>query len=279
MSAAVDFRKKSFASNLRLDKWWVEPVLVLLGLTVWIVYSTWSALQGEYYWWNAGAEGFGGYLSPYYSPTLFILDSAESSAPMSHAWFGAWPSWWPSFLPASPSLFVLIIPGIFRFTCYYYRGAYYKAFAGTPPGCAVGSIPQKNFKGETLLLVFQNIHRYAFYLAVLYLPILYYDAFMAFFRDGVFGIGLGSIVLLLNPVFLCLYFFGCHSLRHLVGGRNDCFSCAGSGSLRHGAYQKVSWLNRHHKLFAWISLIWMALTDLYVRLVAQGDFMDINTWV
>lgn len=271
-------RKKSFLQTLRTDKWWVEPLVVLLGLGAFVVYSTWAAYQGTYYWYDAGVSGFGGYLSPFYSPTLCIDASAAGAAPMEHAWIGGVPTWWPTWMPFSPSWLILIFPLAFRFTCYYYRGAYYKSFAGSPPACAVGAIPQKKYMGETFLLVFQNLHRYALYPAIALIPILYYDAVLAMFRGGEFGIGVGTIILFINPTLLALYTFGCHSFRHLIGGRSDCFSCDGSGALRYGAYQKVTWLNQNHKLFAWCSLIWVGFTDVYVRLVSMGTITDLSTW-
>lgn len=275
--SAIRYRQAGFLKTVRTDNWWLEPVLVLTGLTLFAIYSSWAAFQGAHYWYSAGTEGFGGYLSPFYSPLIYIDTASAGSAPLWHAWLGSWPSWWPSFLPKSPSFFILIFPLLFRFTCYYYRGAYYKAFAGTPPACAVGPVNQKDYKGETSLLIFQNLHRYAMYIAVLYIFILSYDAVLAFFIDGKFGIGVGSLILLLNPVFLGIYTFGCHSIRHMVGGKSDCFSCTG-GSLRHGVYNKVSWMNRHHKLFAWVSLVWVGFCDFYIRMVSSGVFTDFNTW-
>ena len=62
-------REKSFLSTLREDKWWISPMLVLFGLLSFIIYSTWAAWQGEHFW--VGSGGFGGYLSPFYSPTFF----------------------------------------------------------------------------------------------------------------------------------------------------------------------------------------------------------------
>ena len=270
--------RKSFLHTLRTDKWWVEPLLVLFGLGAFIVYSSWAAFQGSHYWYDAGVQGFGGYLSPFYSPTLYIDSAAAGAAPMEHSWFGGVPSWWPGWLPFSPAWLILAFPGLFRFTCYYYRGAYYKAFAGSPPACAVGAVPQKDYRGETFLMVFQNLHRYALYFALLFIPILYYDAVLAMFRGGEFGIGVGTLVLLINPTLLAFYTFGCHSWRHLIGGRKDCFSCAGMGPIQHGVYQKVSWLNKNHKLFAWMSLIWVGFTDVYVRMVSSGVWVDLSTW-
>ncbi|HXH19761.1 MAG TPA: hypothetical protein VNJ07_11830, partial [Chitinophagales bacterium] len=258
--AAIEFRnQRKFLQHLRTDTWWLESVLVVSVLLTFIVYSSWAAWQGEYYWWSAGVEGFGGYLSPFYSPPLFIDASMPGAAPLSHAWLGEWPSWlkaiWPPFLPASPAWLILIFPLSFRFTCYYYRGAYYKAFAATPPACAVGGIPQKPYKGETGLLIFQNLHRFALYFAIIFIFILSYDAVLSFFRGGQFGVGVGSIVLLLNPIFLGAYTFGCHSYRHLIGGGHDCFNCQGGlNKIRYTGYKRVTWLNERHKFFAWLSL-------------------------
>lgn len=96
-------------------------------LSAFIAYATWAALQGAYYW-------HGSYHSPFYSPVLFSDTSVPGAAPLGHAWFGEWPSWWPALIPASPAVLILIFPGLFRFTCYYYRKAYYRAFTWTPPG-------------------------------------------------------------------------------------------------------------------------------------------------
>ena len=271
MNTSLAIKRPSFAATFRTDAWWVEPLVVLLGLSAFVVYSTWAAFQAEFYWW-------GSYLSPMYSPLIFIKEGVAGGAPMEHAWLGAWPSWWPAFLPASPSLLILIFPLTFRFTCYYYRGAYYKAFAGSPPACGVGAVPQKDYQGETFLLIFQNLHRYALYFALIFVVILSYDAFLAFFYHGKFGFGIGTMVLVINPILLGMYTLGCHSFRHLVGGRKDCFSCAGAGRLQNGVYHKVSWLNGHHKLFAWLSLLWVGFTDFYVRMVSMEVIIDVNTW-
>jgi hypothetical protein len=274
---SLNLHKKSFGATFRSDKWWVEPMTVLLGLSFFIAYLTWAAFQGNNYWYGSHS-GFGGYLSPLYSPLVYIKEGVQGSAPVHHALLGSWPSWWPNFLPASPAFLILIFPGLFRFTCYYYRGAYYKAFAGSPPACGVGAVPQKKYKGETFLLIFQNLHRFALYFALLYIPILYFDAIQGFFQNGKFGIGVGSIILTINATLILSYTFGCHSFRHLIGGRKDCFSCAGAGRIQNAAYKKSSWLNTKHKLFAWSSLFFVAFTDVYVRLVASGTITDLNTW-
>jgi hypothetical protein len=260
-----------FAATVRSDRWWVGPLLTFLGLGGFVVYATWAALQGSHYY-------SAPYLSPFYSPLLYIDPLAAGSAPLAHAWLGEWPSWWPAVLPSSPAFLVLVFPGVFRATCYYYRKAYYRSFFGTPPACAVGPVPRRGYRGETALLLFQNLHRYALYVAIAFIFILYYDAFMAFFRGGEFGVGVGSIVLLINPTLLAGYTFGCHSYRHLVGGGLDCFSCDRASGLRYDVWRRVSWLNCRHMEWAWVSLFWVAFSDLYVRLVSMGILRDFSTW-
>ncbi len=260
-----------FAATTRTDRWWVGPLLTVLGLGGFAVYATWAAFQGSYYF-------YGPYLSPFYSPLLFVDPGAPGSAPLQHALLGAWPDWWPSILPASPAFFIMIFPLAFRATCYYYRKAYYRSFFGTPPGCAVGPVPRGGYRGEAGVLIVQNLHRYALYFAIVFIGILSYDAVRAFFREGRFGVGVGSIVLLINPTLLAAYTFGCHSWRHLVGGRLDCFSCDRKSALRHGIWKRVSVLNASHMQWAWASLFWVAFTDLYVRLVSMGLIRDLSTW-
>ncbi|MCI0449068.1 MAG: succinate dehydrogenase, partial [Chlorobi bacterium] len=139
----------------------------------------------------------------------------------------------------------------------------------------VGAFPQKNYKGETGLLTFQNFHRYALYTAIIFLFILYYDAAQAFFYKGGFGAGIGTLVLLINPTMLALYTLGCHSFRHLIGGQTDCFSCS---KTKFGLWKKVTYLNERHQLFAWLSLFWVGFTDFYIRMVSMGIIKDYNTW-
>jgi hypothetical protein len=196
----------------------------------------------------------GGYLSPLYSP--------EISVP----WF-----------PLSPAFLILLPPVLFRATCYYYRKAYYRSFFLDPPACAVGHLRGTSYRGETAFpLVLQNLHRYLFYLTLLYLPFLWWDVARATRFDGHFGIGLGTLVILANTTALTLYSFSCHSARHLVGGSLDCFSCSGVAKLRHGLWQRASVLNARHMLFAWCSFVTVCGADLYVRLVASGMIHDVR---
>jgi hypothetical protein len=260
--AQVSLPVRRAGQTSRRDAWWLTPLLVFLGLSTFIVYATWAAFQGDHY-------RFGPYLSPFYSPELFG-DAAES-------WFGAKPSWWPGWLPFSPALLILWAPGGFRLTCYYYRGAYYKAFWLDPPSCTVGE-PRKSYCGESSLpLIVQNVHRYFLYLALVILVLLAHDVWKAlWFTDPQtgrtsFGIGVGTLVLAVNVVLLSGYALGCHSLRHLIGGRLDQLSRA---KVRYPAYRCVSCLNRRHMLWAWCSLCSVMFADLYVRLCSMGVWSD-----
>ncbi len=257
MSSASLPIRRSFGETMRRGAWWLSSVLTFIGLGAFVVYSTWAAFQGEHY-------HFGNYLSPFYSPEIF------GASP--HAMFGAKPAWIPAWLPFSPALLILWAPGGFRFTCYYYRGAYYKAFWADPPSCAVGEPRGHNYRGERKFpLILQNIHRYFLYLALIFLIFLAHDAWKAFWFDNKFGIGLGSIILTANVFFLAGYTFSCHSLRHLVGGRCDelskkPFQCA--------AYNACSSLNKRHMLFAWCSLFVVGFSDVYVRMLSMGIWHD-----
>lgn len=258
-------------ATMRTDAWWIGPVATLAILLGFIVYATWAALQGSHYY-------VGPYLSPFYSPVVFTDTAVPGAAPLWHAWAGEFPSWWPALVPASPAVVILFFPGIFRFTCYYYRKAYYRAFAGAPPACAVGPVARRRtYRGETALLLFQNLHRYALYFALAFVVFLTYDAIAAFSYEGQLGIGVGSIILTINALLLAGYTFGCHSFRHLVGGHDDCMSC-GRRTAKHGLWKRASWLNGRHMQFAWASLLWVAFSDVYVRLVSHGVIRDFNTW-
>lgn len=269
-------KQRPFGDTTRPDVWWLQPLAVFLGFSAFIVYSTWAAFHPTFHT-AAGAEKcaywFGGnganYLSPFFSPEIFGYSP--------HAILGPKPDWWPAWLIFSPAFLVLWAPGGFRFTCYYYRGAYYKAFWADPVNCAVGE-PRKKYLGERYFpLILQNVHRYFMYLAVIFIFLLARDAWDGFWFTNAttgakhFGIGVGSIVLTLNAVFLALYTFGCHSLRHLIGGFLDSKSKAPSCAK---AYNCVSCLNKKHMMWAWISLFWVGFTDVYVRLCAMGIWHD-----
>jgi hypothetical protein len=263
---------QQLGGTLRSDAWWAGPLLTFVIISSALTYLTWAMFQGEHYY----AEP---YLSPVYSPVLFTKLDVPGAAPLAHAWFGEWPKWWPAFFlfPASPAFLILPFPGMFRFTCYYYRKAYYRSFGFSPPGCAVSPGSRPKYHGETRLFIFQNLHRFALYFALAYLVILTYDAIISFSKGGELGIGVGSIVITINAVLLASYTFGCHSFRHLIGGGKDCMSC-GEATVQYKAWKGATWFNGRHMQFAWVSLFWVSFTDIYVRLVSMGVIKDLNTW-
>ena len=263
--APLPILHRGFGETTRRDAWWLQPAVTFVLLAAFVVYATWAAFQNADYW-------AGPYLSPFYAPELW------GDSP--HAWFGPKPGWWPALLPFSPALLILPFPGLFRFTCYYYRGAYYKAFWGDPPNCAVGE-PRNAYRGENSLpLILQNVHRYFMYVAVAFLFMLAYDVWKAMWftmPDGhkAFGIGVGTILLAANVVFLSCYTLGCHSARHIVGGFVDRLS---EHPAKRVAYDCSSCLNRWHMKWAWTSLFTVAFCDVYIRLVAKGIWYDIS-WI
>ena len=155
-SIDVPLKNGGFGRTMRKDAWWVEPLLVFLGYALFIAYANYAIFH-----YNCGGrpcyEVRGtSYLSPMFSPLL----TRET------------PSWWPSFAPFFGTALILWAPLGFRFTCYYYRGAYYKAWWADPISCAVGE-PRKSYWGERKWpLLIQNSQRYFLYTAILLVAIL-----------------------------------------------------------------------------------------------------------
>ena len=239
------------AGNLRKDAWWVGPALTVAVLLGFIVYATFRAFEGTSYQWGA-------YLSPFYSP-FFDVSWAKS--------------WGLGFF--TPAMLILPGPASFRLTCYYYRKAYYRSFFRDPPACAIPERKGGEYHGETRLALFQNLHRYAMYVALVFLVILWKDAVEAIIRwpDGV-HVGLGTLVMIANCVLLTGYTCGCHSFRHFIGGDVNSYSTAALGGVRHRIWKLVTVLNERHQPLAWASLFSVALTDLYIRMVATGAITD-----
>jgi hypothetical protein len=263
-----------------------------------LIYGTWAAWQGDGYEirQSRGADkifhqkdnkAVAPYLSPFYAPLIY-----DPNGTSHHAWIDhdIRPGWLPGWFPFSAGFLILAFPGLFRFTCYYYRKAYYRAFWADPPGCAVGE-PRKSYWGENHWpLLFQNVHRYFMYIACLFLILLAWDALLAFRwptldANGAptsghqFGIGLGTIIMVVNVVLLAGFTFGCNSVRHLVGGRMDCFSCPNNVARLRKRYTLWRWstkFNEHHMEWAWFSLFSVGFTDFYIRMCALGVWTDLR---
>ncbi|MBY0522670.1 MAG: hypothetical protein K2R98_04705 [Gemmataceae bacterium] len=280
-----------FGATSRRDAWWFGPLATLLGLLAFLLYANYIVFfvpgyfeirQDRANFFKADNPAVAPYLAPFHSPLFYDAQSP-------HAWFHqAKPDWWPSWFPFSSAMLILIFPAGFRMTCYYYRKAYYRAFWADPPACAVGE-PRKSYWGENHWpLLIQNVHRYFLYMAIVILLFLAWDALLAFRWPVVegnrivghsFGVGLGTVIMWVNVVFLSGFTLGCNSLRHLVGGRMNCFACPNNLANVTGRYKAWHWVtrfNERHMLWAWLSLISVGFTDLYIRMCASGTWNDIR---
>ena len=168
-STRVPLPVRPFGQTKRKDNWWVYPLLTFIGLSTFVIYSTWAAFQGK------------DYTSGPYLVAVLLASVVRRPGPL---WFGAKAVVVASLARVLPRPAYPLVPAGFRFTCYYYRGAYYKAFWMDPPTCTVGE-PRKGYRGEAKLpLILQNAHRYFMYIACMFLVMLSYDAIMGFwFKD------------------------------------------------------------------------------------------------
>jgi hypothetical protein len=244
---AEGVQRTGLGATMRRDAWWVEPASVAVALGLFGIYATWAALQGKNYFADP-------YLSPFYSP-LILLD------------------WWPW----SPAILILWAPLGFRATCYYYRKAYYRAYFLDPPACSVGESSKRKYCGETTFpFIMQNLHRYFLYAATVVLAFLWYDVIVAFNFDGHFGMGIGTLVLIANSFLLTMYTLSCHSVRHIFGGKLNCFATCSGGETRYKIWHRLSGFNTDHMFWAWVSLIMVGFADFYVRMVASGVIADLR---
>ena len=240
--------------TLRTDAWWKSPLITDLGFAAFVIYATVRAFQQDHFF----VEKYH-YLTPFYSPCI-----SKGCGEASEFWPQILPDvWWLPYAAASLPFLLL-----FRLTCYYYRGAYYRSVWQSPTACAVAE-PHARYTGETRLpLIIQNTHRYFVYIAGISSVIHTYDAIVAFHSadgPGGFGFGLGNVILVGNVIMLWIYTLSCHSCRHVVGGQLKHFS---KHPVRYWMWSQVSKLNTRHKLFAWVTLGTLMLTDFYVMIVS-----------
>jgi hypothetical protein len=258
---ALGRRAAISAKHLRTDRWWVEPVYTVVGLSAWLIWGLVHTLVIRDYYFVEG-PGYH-YLTPFFSPCVNV------ECPPEAALLGRWaPSWVLPYAIISLPLLLL-----FRLTCYYYRRAYYRSYWLSPPACAVPDGHAK-YTGETRFpLIMQNLHRYAFYAAVLVSIVNTFDAVRSFWGTEGFGFGLGNVLLVGNVVLLWAYTLSCHSCRHFVGGRLKHFS---KHPVRYQLWTFVSRLNTRHKELAWITLGTLTLVDIYILAIAAGWFPDLR---
>ena len=247
--------------TFRTDRWWAYPLSLGAVLGVFVVYSTIRIFMNNYYW--APEEH---YLTPVYSPCLSdscVPGSSHFGTPMGEV---------PPWLPMAVITFVFLAG--FRATCYYYRKATYRSLMFAPAACAVPE-PHKKYTGERRFpFVLTNSHRYFFYGAVVFGLINVYDAVLAFHgKDGGIGMGLGTVIILINLVMLWAYTLSCHACRHIMGGKLKNFS---KHPLRYRYWRFVSSLNPRHGTFAMISLFTVICTDFYIMAVSAGWISDLR---
>lgn len=223
---------------------WVEPTFTVVALSLFGLYSLWEVLfhqNGQYQ----------NYLSPFFSPTQ---------------------DWGIRFFPA---VWAVWVPLIFRGSCYYYRREYFRGFFRDPYACAVAE-HKRRYDGESRLpWSANNLHRYAWYLVFVVLVFLWKDTVSAFFFPHTgFGVGVGSLLMLVNVVCLTLYSFSCHAFRHMIGGGRDRFTRAGQPTAAYRVWHAVSQWNARHGSWAWISMFTVWGTDVYIRLLLSGVLSD-----
>ena len=281
--------KKGFGATDRIDAWWKGPTAMAFYLGFMVVYATWRGFMEADFWifsefgLSGGQGGHAGtmaiedkqshVLSPLFSP-LIIPGEGGLGGPVPEF------LWW-----MSPAMFILIFPAGFRGTCYYYRKAYYRAFLQQPTACAVSKPklpPWKGYKGETKLLVVQNLHRYFMYVMLAYLPILSFDVWMSInFLEGdshAYGLTVGSLILLVNVIMLTGYTLGCHAFRHIVGGGSNDWSSSPVARFKYKLWNISTILNEHHKDWALYSLFWVMFADFYVYACTMGWWNDYVLW-
>ena len=236
-------------------------VRIDLGFAAFVIYATLRAFQGTNYF-----VAKYHYLTPFYSPCV-----SKGCVEASDFWPQILPDvWW---LPYAALTLPFLL--LFRLTCYYYRGAYYRTVWQSPTACGVAEprvalhrrdqAPADRPEHPPVLLLRRGI------ISV----INSYDAIVAFHSDtpGGFGFGLGNVILVGNVIMLWVYTLSCHSCRHVTGGRLKHFS---KHPVRYWIWTQVSKLNTRHKLYAWITLGTLMLTDFYIALVASGTISDLR---
>ncbi len=258
---SLESKSKGFGATQRSDLWWLQPAATFAALGLFVVYATVAA-----------------FLAP--GPVTWSPNEAASSALDSHTYLSPFysPAWLFSLGNSIgfpyPVFAILWIPLGFRMTCYFARRTYYRGIMGDPAACAVAEFASRNYKGESKFpFILQNLHRYFLYFAIMLVVFHWFDIFHAFRSVDAAGnhefyIGIGSIVLFADALFLTLYVFSCHSIRHLLGGGSKCFTCKdGTEKATHKTWGLVTKLNAYHGLFFWLSLFAVGFADFYVRVL------------
>jgi len=245
----------------RIDNWWAQPFWMGLALTAALIYTAWRLIifPDSIYYELEGSK----VVSPIFSPnilewSLFGLNEWDH------------PSW------VNAAILVLWIPFGFRGTCYYMRRVYYRTFFQSPTGCWVDE-PDINKKigygGEKRLFIFNNLHRYFLYAAMVIIVIKWWDVTHTLHFDTGWGFSFGTFIMATEAFLLTMYVTSCHALRHLAGGSLDRW-VSGISAFRGRLFKRISVFNRSHGFWFWTSLGFVFLGDLWTIAVAEGHISD-----
>jgi hypothetical protein len=260
-----------FARTTRVDYWWLAPASTAIGLIIFFGYLTFRAFNATYVWFESVHQPHGG--APFFTP----VSGYPGSVPLDHAWFGN-----VSLVVAAVSS---AVTGILRAGA---RHCFPSHLLLLPRRVLQGGVHEATeLRGGRVTFrlsrrtraapVSESAPLHALWRSLPHrLPVVGGPG--AFFKQGHFGIGVGTVVMVMNAALLTGYTFGCHSWRHLIGGQLDCFTCEqrSVASIRH--VEGSTWLNERHMAFAWFCLVWVAFTDFYIYLVSSGTIRDLNTW-
>ena len=189
-------RRARSVRTLRHDRWWASPAATVVFLTAFVVYATWAVFQNAHYY--VGAAAHRDLISPFYSP---CLTAAACRAPAA-----ASPDHVVDDLPGDPgrsagplagSGHLLLLP----------QGLLPELLA-VATGLRRWPTATPSYTGETRFpLILQNVHRYFFFIALIFNIILTIDAVMAFRLpgDGGIGVSIGTLVLVTQRLLLWLY--------------------------------------------------------------------------
>ena len=253
---------RRFAETSRRDRWWVQPLLVFLVLSAFIVYATWAAFQGEHYYLEKDGRH---YLSPFYSPELVRRLAARLVR--------AKPAWWPAWLPFSPALLILWAPGGLPLHLLLLPRRLLQGVLGRPARLRRRRAAQELLgrahlaagpaeRPPLLPVPGRAVHRSCW-------PGTPSRRSGSRTRTAFrFGVGVGSLVLTRQRL-------SCWAATRSAAIRCGTWSAGGIDQLSKApdaprAYECVSCLNRRHMVWAWCSLFWVAFSDLYVRLCSMG---------
>ena len=205
---------------------------------------------------------------------IYLLGLFQSSVSGAIKNYGLTDPWY------SPTVLVIPFVGLFRLTCYAYRKDYHRHLFDHPVACELNTRQDKfgrAYTGETRFFRVENFHRYFMYIAVAILPFFFYDFYVSMtYTPGSIILSIGGIIILINAIAVTIYTFSCHSIRHLVGGRMDCFSCTTAHKSGGKVFRFQSIFNRHHEALAWTSLAMFVFVDLYIRAVAAGIIPNLH---